>query len=69
MNTYKTCQGCPDRALGCHGTCPGYQAREQEKQRRYADKALKHAGQPLHEAYNRIVRRNERMAQLGQCTR
>lgn len=69
MNTYKTCQGCPDRSITCHGACPGYQAREEEKQQRYARKALKAAGQPLHETYNRIVRRNERMAQLGQCTR
>ncbi len=27
MNKYQTCHGCPDREVGCHATCEGYQAR------------------------------------------
>lgn len=27
MSKYTTCQGCLDRAVGCHGQCDGYQAR------------------------------------------
>lgn len=65
MNIYKTCQGCPDRCVGCHGACPGYQAREQEKQQRYADKALKNAAYPTQIAYRKRQNRNARLVQLG----
>lgn len=30
MNKYQTCHGCPDRVVGCHATCEGYQARYAE---------------------------------------
>lgn len=33
-DTYKSCQGCPDRAPGCHGRCEGYKYRSEEGRRR-----------------------------------
>lgn len=32
----QTCQGCPDRALGCRTTCAGWAYREAQKPERYA---------------------------------
>ena len=32
MDKYKTCKGCPDRAVGCHADCEGYKSRCQERE-------------------------------------
>lgn len=32
MDKFKTCKACPDRVVGCHGTCEGYQFRCKERE-------------------------------------
>ena len=32
MNKFKTCKACPDRVVGCHSTCEGYQFRCKERE-------------------------------------
>jgi len=55
MNKFDTCQGCPDRTVGCHGACEGYQYREAEKPARYANRAI-HAAN-----YNTYNERKEKI--------
>ena len=32
MDKFKTCKACPDRVVGCHSTCEGYQFRCKERE-------------------------------------
>ena len=32
MDKFKTCKACPDRVIGCHSTCEGYQTRCKERE-------------------------------------
>ena len=61
---YKTCLGCPDRAVGCRATCDGWQAREAEKQIRYDLHLHMHASIPDHAGYKKILNRRMRKAQM-----
>jgi hypothetical protein len=65
MNKFQTCQGCPDRSVACHGACPGYQAREQEKQQRYARTAIKNAGYYESSARLKRIKEHNRLVGLG----
>lgn len=35
-----TCQGCPDREVGCHSACAGYQARDAENRARNDERRM-----------------------------
>lgn len=32
IDKYKTCKDCPDRVVGCHADCEGYQFRHKERE-------------------------------------
>jgi hypothetical protein len=50
--TYSTCQPCkpPKRHAECHINCPGYLAREEQKQQRYAATLAAERAIPEHRA-------------------
>lgn len=41
MDKTKTCEGCPDRVVGCQCVCPEYTARRAERQRQNAERIEK----------------------------
>lgn len=67
INKYATCQGCPDRALGCRATCLGWQAREADKASRYQASVLRAAGHYSGDPgnYKRALERKRSMVKRG----
>ena len=61
---YKTCQGCPDRAVGCRMTCDGWQSREAEKEIRYDLHLRRQAAVPDHAGYKKMLRNRQRHNQM-----
>ena len=64
FDPYKACRGCPNPRPCDRSACDGWQAREAEKQIRYALKERKQAAVPDHAGYKKILRDRQRHDQM-----
>ena len=63
-----TCQGCPDRVVGCHSACAGYQARVEVNRARNAQRRM-YAQALTSEAENAKRIRNARARAIARKAR
>ena len=72
----KSCHHCPDRCVGCHGTCEGYQARVAEREVVYKERELRqsirladsHTAQAMRRKNQNIMSEQARQRNTGNRT-
>lgn len=59
-DTSNPCYGCPNRAVGCHGQCPDYQAWAAVKAQERKDRLLMGRGEPEQKMRSDYIRQAEK---------